>query len=458
MLGHGLNLWLPAMGGAAFSPASLFSGGAVGAWYDPSDITTLFKDVAGTIPVTTAGDEVLRMSDKSGRGYHATGTAGTSFTYAIDGAGKPYLNGTGLQFMRFSNAAYGTTSPLEIAGAATLTANGNFPSLFGGNSTSTGVFFGLGSTADRKLRVSLAGGTGGSGANALGSFAIPLSTPFVTSMRYDNTSVLADFGGILAATVARTGTFAPATEGRIGFTAAPITSPIRFYGGVIIQSLLSSAQRSALTQYLAEKNGTAPGPTTAYALGDSTVEAYLGGTAIMDLLTSAYSEVTLAVPGHTIAQQKAAWLAHPVALTTPKWVVIQAGLNDLAPGEAAATAIARLQDLVATVRLTTGAGAKIFVSQMIPCRARLITVNGAIDGPIAYQKWLDMNTAIAGGGATPITGVDGRVTAHVALMNDGAGNLLGSYDTGDGIHPNTAGRTVNATEWVNALTAAGVTV
>jgi hypothetical protein len=50
---------------APFSPASLFATGEQGAWYDPSDLTTLFQDSAGTTPVTTAGQPVGLMLDKS---------------------------------------------------------------------------------------------------------------------------------------------------------------------------------------------------------------------------------------------------------------------------------------------------------------------------------------------------------------------------------------------------------
>jgi hypothetical protein len=49
----------------AFSPLSLFSGGAPGAWYDPSDYTTLFQDSAGTTPVTAVEQPVGLMLDKS---------------------------------------------------------------------------------------------------------------------------------------------------------------------------------------------------------------------------------------------------------------------------------------------------------------------------------------------------------------------------------------------------------
>ena len=59
------------MGGGAWSPFSLFAAGEQGAWYDPSDLTTLFQDAAGTTPVTAVEQRVGLMLDKSGRGNHA---------------------------------------------------------------------------------------------------------------------------------------------------------------------------------------------------------------------------------------------------------------------------------------------------------------------------------------------------------------------------------------------------
>ena len=67
---------------SAFDPASLFAGGTEGAWFDPSDIDTLFQDSAGTTPVTTAGQPVGLMLDNSGNGNHATqATAAARPTY-----------------------------------------------------------------------------------------------------------------------------------------------------------------------------------------------------------------------------------------------------------------------------------------------------------------------------------------------------------------------------------------
>ena len=49
----------------AFTPLSLFTTGVQGAWYDPSDRSTLFQDAAGTTPVTAVEQPVGLMLDKS---------------------------------------------------------------------------------------------------------------------------------------------------------------------------------------------------------------------------------------------------------------------------------------------------------------------------------------------------------------------------------------------------------
>ncbi|SDH27724.1 hypothetical protein SAMN05428952_100994 [Nitrosomonas sp. Nm132] len=50
----------------------LFVNNEQGFWYDPSDFSTMFQDSAGTIPVTSVGQSVGRILDKSGNGNHAT--------------------------------------------------------------------------------------------------------------------------------------------------------------------------------------------------------------------------------------------------------------------------------------------------------------------------------------------------------------------------------------------------
>lgn len=92
----GINISLTGQS-SGFGPASLFSAGQIGGWYDPSDLNTLFQDSAGTTPVTAAGQPVGLMLDKSGRGNHATQTtAGSRPLYQIDGNGRPYLSFDGV--------------------------------------------------------------------------------------------------------------------------------------------------------------------------------------------------------------------------------------------------------------------------------------------------------------------------------------------------------------------------
>lgn len=49
-----------------FIPSELFRGGLIGgAWFDPSDLSTLYQDGAGTTPVTAVEQPVGLMLDKS---------------------------------------------------------------------------------------------------------------------------------------------------------------------------------------------------------------------------------------------------------------------------------------------------------------------------------------------------------------------------------------------------------
>lgn len=78
------------MGG--FSPLGLFRSSEPGVWLDPSDLSTLFQDDAGTTPVTAAGQSVGLVLDRSGRGNHATQAVFASRPiYQVDSGGLGYL-------------------------------------------------------------------------------------------------------------------------------------------------------------------------------------------------------------------------------------------------------------------------------------------------------------------------------------------------------------------------------
>ncbi len=80
-----------------FSPANLFASGEQGAWYDPSDLSTMFQDSAGTTPVTAVGQPVGKILDKSGRGNNATqATAAARPVLRQDANSKYYLEFDGV--------------------------------------------------------------------------------------------------------------------------------------------------------------------------------------------------------------------------------------------------------------------------------------------------------------------------------------------------------------------------
>lgn len=88
-----------------FSPISLFSAGEQGAWYDPSDMSSMYQDSAGTTPVTAVEQPVgllldkrynlLRGTDITNGGFDSdtTWTKGTG--WAISGGTATYTSGIG---------------------------------------------------------------------------------------------------------------------------------------------------------------------------------------------------------------------------------------------------------------------------------------------------------------------------------------------------------------------------
>ena len=104
-------------GAAAFNPSGLFASGAQGAWYDPSDLSTLFQDAAGTTAVTAVEQPVRLMRDKSGRSNHAT---------APNDASRPVLRSRYnlLTFSeQFDNAAW-TKSSVTVTANTDTAPNG----------------------------------------------------------------------------------------------------------------------------------------------------------------------------------------------------------------------------------------------------------------------------------------------------------------------------------------------
>ena len=102
--------------GDPFSPVGLFVTGAQGAWYDPSDFSTLYQDSAGTTPVTAVEQPVGLMLDRS-RGLVLGSELVTNGGFATD---SDWTKGTGWTIAGgVATHAAGTASALDQANVTT---------------------------------------------------------------------------------------------------------------------------------------------------------------------------------------------------------------------------------------------------------------------------------------------------------------------------------------------------
>lgn len=155
----------------AFTPAQL---PGVSAWYDPSDMSTLFQDVAMTVPVTAAGQSVAVMRDKSPNGRHMMqATVGFQPIYGTDGA-YGYLTFDGTDDAMSATAA-------AIAGTSVFAGVAFIPDAGWAPANRAGIF------ADATFQVAgiqLGADTGGtnlrSTSNNMGTETVQALTPFST--------------------------------------------------------------------------------------------------------------------------------------------------------------------------------------------------------------------------------------------------------------------------------------
>jgi lysophospholipase L1-like esterase len=149
----------------------------------------------------------------------------------------------------------------------------------------------------------------------------------------------------------------------------------------------------------------------------------------------------LSISGGNAEGQLAQWNALSEAQQQAfDYVVIQIGLNNIAvSGDSAAVLIGKIQTIFDQVYTDKKAACKIISSTMTPIGANLDAGELVI--------WQTVNEAYMGEGATPFTHADLYASYHTTKLNDGSDALSATYDSGDGTHPNLAGREVCADDY-----------
>jgi hypothetical protein len=226
---------------------------ALAAWYDPSDLSTLFKDTAGTTPVTADGDSVARMNDKSGNGNHVIQATGASQPIYHTSGGKSWLTFDGTNDVLQTSAAISVTdgSGQHTAFAAvqptTLTGSPIILSAQDGTNPSTSQFLRInGSNAE-----TIAFNTSGTAFTDVG-VAVTATSNMVLSEKTTTTTTEVFVGGTGNGSTAVTGT-AQSGSSRlaVGGLDAVAQQPWngRFYGGSIYKGVLGAGDLSSANTY-----------------------------------------------------------------------------------------------------------------------------------------------------------------------------------------------------------------
>lgn len=242
MLGFGLGVnRIGGGGGGDFNPASLF-GGAQGAYYDPSDLASMWQDSARTVPAVV-DQPVGAIDDRSGNGNHAV---------QATTAAKPILRQSGaLYWLEFDGVDDKLTAVFTIAqtfdrvsGARFITIPVNFGRVFGGGNAVAGLLFAPTGT------IAVFDGSVGPSAT------VPANgIDFVPTERHANASSRLALDNGAYVTTPASGASLPGGVSIGSDQGGTQLTNIRFYGMAMIQSALTDTQTSNLRTFFAAKQG-----------------------------------------------------------------------------------------------------------------------------------------------------------------------------------------------------------
>lgn len=247
---------------------ALFANSEKGFWYDPSDLSTLFQDSAGTTPVTAAGQPVGRMLDKSGNGLHMTQATEAARPTLQVSNGLYYLDFGGTHWMSTAAAAYTANNVATvILGVHKTTAVRSLLLEYGPGGTA-GAF-----TVDHSTTASTLNGYGVTLTGGTTSFsrrtAVTYTAPITNVLTVQLDLSIAGVGAITTFLVdgaapgtlgspnvaSTTGTFTAQSFfiGMRNGASLPFTG--RLYAGVVRVAATTESDRNTIQEYVAQKCG-----------------------------------------------------------------------------------------------------------------------------------------------------------------------------------------------------------
>jgi hypothetical protein len=254
-------------GGAptSYDPASLFAAGEQGGWYSPSDLSSVFQDDQGLLPVTGDGDPVGLVVDLSGNNADLKQSdPARGPIWRTDGA-SVWLEYDGVNSLIKTVADYVIEPGWTLASGWMLASGGNGSGLSPAMTLATnGVnYLSIGqrqsppfaSFGDRLNNVGVDTGAGGAGSMLQDTPCAVLAewtdtAPFAAQM-YVNGGEVASFDAEKLAL----GQSAGASFGAMATPGAAAAQLRRTYNLFFIDRVLTVSERSALTTHLMEAAG-----------------------------------------------------------------------------------------------------------------------------------------------------------------------------------------------------------
>jgi hypothetical protein len=151
----GINRMRPGGGAAAFDPDSLFAASEVGDWFDPSDLSKMWQDTAGTTAITADGQSVARIDGQLGV---------LSLQQATLGDRPLYKTSAGLHWLQFDGSSdiLASSAALNMTGTDAVTV---CAAVRKSSDTTTATFVELGPSANLNANTFCLKGPFANGAN-----------------------------------------------------------------------------------------------------------------------------------------------------------------------------------------------------------------------------------------------------------------------------------------------------
>lgn len=229
-----------------FDPIQLISSGDFGGFYDFSNTATLWQDTAGTNAVTTTGQTILRINDRSVLGNHLTTTNGPTW----NSSGYGVFNGTSSVLSK--SVSQTITDFTVIIACMETTRQANVIYSFVNNIPGTGRLSAHLPWSNGNYYFDVYNATNGSGRIA-GTFPHSVNTAIVASHRRGSGSIQAWTNQTSRGTASLT-TSVSANIIKIGGDSTYFYAG-RIYSFFFVNKALTTEERTSVENWMALRNG-----------------------------------------------------------------------------------------------------------------------------------------------------------------------------------------------------------